>query len=52
MLNVCSNSGAWTQVTYGMGAYAGTTVVLYFNNHDDNYPTDPTYTLIDDVSLQ
>ncbi len=52
VLNVCSNSGAWTQVTYGMSAYAGQTVVLYFNNHDDNYPSDPTYTLIDDVSLQ
>jgi hypothetical protein len=52
VLNVCSNSGTWTQVTFGMSAYAGQTVVLYFNNHDDNYPSDPTYTLIDDVSLQ
>jgi hypothetical protein len=26
--------------------------VLYFNNHDDGYPSDPTYTLLDDVSLQ
>jgi hypothetical protein len=52
VLNVCSNSGAWTQVTYGMAAYAGQTVVLWFDNHDDNYPSDPTYTLVDDVSLQ
>jgi hypothetical protein len=35
-----------------MSAYAGMTVVLYFVNHDDNYPSDPTYTLVDDVSLQ
>jgi hypothetical protein len=52
VLNVCSNSGAWTQVNYGMSAFAGQTVVLYFNNHDDGYPSDPTYTLVDDVSLQ
>ena len=52
VLNVCSNSGVWTQVTYGMSSFAGQTVVLYFNNHDDGYPSDPTYTLIDDVSLQ
>jgi hypothetical protein len=52
VLNVCSNSGVWTQVTYGMAAYAGQTVVLWFNNHDVNYPSDPTYTLVDDVSLQ
>jgi hypothetical protein len=52
VLNVCSNSGAWTQVTYSMAAYASQTVVLWFNNHDDNYATDPTYTLVDDVSLQ
>jgi len=52
VLNVCSNSGVWTQVTYGMSSFAGQTIVLYFNNHDDGYPSDPTYTLIDDVSLQ
>jgi len=26
-------------------------VVLYFNNHDDNYPSDPTYTRIDDINI-
>jgi hypothetical protein len=51
VMNVCSNSGAWTQVTYGMAAYAGQTVVLWFNDHDDGYPSDPTYYLLDDVSL-
>ncbi len=51
VLNVCSNSGAWTQVTFNTTAYAGTTVVLWFNVHDDGYPTDPTYTLLDDVAL-
>jgi hypothetical protein len=51
VLNVCSNSGAWTQVTFSMSAYAGTSVVLWFNSHDDNYPSDPTYTLFDDINV-
>jgi hypothetical protein len=51
VLNVCSNSGAWTQVSFDLTPYAGQTVVLWFNDHDDGYPTDPTYFLLDDVSL-
>jgi hypothetical protein len=52
VLNVCSNSGAWTQVTYNMTAYAGQSVVLWFNDHDDGYAGDPTYFLLDDVSVR
>jgi hypothetical protein len=51
VLNVCSYSGAWTHVTFDMTPYANQTVVLWFNNHDDGYPGDPTYTIIDDVSI-
>jgi hypothetical protein len=51
VLNVCSNSGAWTQVSFTMTPYAGQTVVLWFNDHDDGYPSDPTYFLLDDVAL-
>jgi len=51
VLNVCSNSGAWTQVGVNMSAYAGQTVVLWFNDHDDGYAGDPTYFLLDDVAL-
>ncbi len=51
VLNVCSNSGAWTQVSFSMTPYAGQTVVLWFNDHDDGYVGDPTYFLLDDVSL-
>jgi hypothetical protein len=51
VLNVCSNSGAWTQATLNTSAYAGQTVVLWFNDHDDGYAGDPTYFLLDDVSL-
>jgi hypothetical protein len=51
LLNVCSNSRTWTFSSHSMSAYRGQTVVLKFINHDDNYPTDPTYTLFDDVAL-
>jgi len=51
VLNVCSNSGAWTQTTFNTTPYAGQTVVLWFNDHDDGYAGDPTYFLLDDVSL-
>ena len=52
VLNVCSNSGVWTQRTFSMASYAGQTVLLYFNVHDDGWPTDPSYMLLDDISLQ
>ncbi len=51
VLNVCSNSGVWTNVVFNTSAYAGQNVVLWFNDHDDNYAGDPTYFLLDDVSL-
>ena len=51
VLNVCSSSTSWSQVTFNTTPYAGQTVVLWFNVHDDGYPTDPTYSLLDDVSL-
>jgi len=51
VLNVCSNTGAWTQASFNTTPYAGQTVVLWFTDHHDGYPTDPTYFLLDDVSL-
>ena len=51
VLNVCSNTGTWTSVSYDLSAYAGQTVVLWFNDHDDGYATDPTYFLLDDVAV-
>jgi hypothetical protein len=30
---------------------AGENVVLWFNDHDDGYATDPTYFLLDDVAV-
>ena len=32
--------------------YRGQTVVLYFTVHDDNWPSDPSYMLVDDISVQ
>jgi len=54
VLNVCSNSQTWTQVTFNMSQFAGQTVVLWFNAHDDgfNNPPDPTWFYLDDVSVQ
>jgi bacillopeptidase F (M6 metalloprotease family) len=52
VLNVCSSSSTWSQVSLNMTPYAGQTVVLWFNDHDDGYPSDPTYFLLDDVTLQ
>jgi hypothetical protein len=52
VMNVCSNTGVWTQKTFSLAAFAGQTVVLWFNVHDDGYPTDPSYMLVDDVSIQ
>jgi hypothetical protein len=49
LARTCSNSGTWVQKTADLSAFAGTTVTLSFNNHDDYYPGDPTYTLYDDI---
>jgi hypothetical protein len=51
VLNVCSNTGVWTSVSYSLSKWAGKTVVLWFNVHDDGYPSDPTYALLDDVAI-
>jgi hypothetical protein len=50
LANVCSNTGAWTQVTTAITAGHAYTLTLV--SHDDNYPGDPTYTLYDDVTVQ
>jgi uncharacterized membrane protein len=49
-LNVCSNSGVWTQLTYSTTPYAGQTIVLRLNVHMDGDPN-TTYTLFDDIAL-
>jgi len=51
-LKVCSNTSAWTQVTYDLSAYKSQTVRLMFKVHDDGYSGDTTYMYIDDVAVQ
>jgi hypothetical protein len=51
VLHVCPASTAWTQVTVDMSPYAGQTLVLWFNDHDDGNEGDPTYFLLDDDVL-
>jgi hypothetical protein len=47
-----SNAQAWTQVTFDTSAYAGQTVVLWFNVHQDGAnPPDDTSMYLDDVTL-
>jgi hypothetical protein len=51
LADTCAASAAWTQVTYNASANAGHSVTLTLANHDDNYPSDPTYTWYDDVTV-
>ena len=50
IMRVCSNSRAWTQVTYDLIAYKGQTIRIYFNTHQDGYG-DLTYMYLDDVTV-
>src|SRR5207253_8694805 len=50
VFKVCSNAHAWTQVTFDLTPYAGTSVVLWFNAHGDGYG-DLTYMYLDDVTV-
>ncbi len=51
LARTCTNTGAWAQVSAGLGAQAGHSVTLTLTSHDDNFAGDPTYTGWDDVSL-
>jgi serine protease len=50
LAKTCASSSAWKNVTTPVTA--GHSYTLTLENHDDNYPGDPTYTLYDDVTLQ
>ncbi len=50
LARTCSNNGTWAQASATLvGGHAYT---LRLIDHDDNYATDPTYTLYDDVTIQ
>ena len=46
----CDNGQTWVQHTVDLSSYAGQTVVLYFNVHEDGYSS-PSNMYVDDVSL-
>jgi hypothetical protein len=47
-----SNSQAWTQVSFDLTPYAGQSVVLWFNVHQDgSVPADDSSMYLDDVSV-
>jgi uncharacterized membrane protein len=48
---ICSKTATWTKVTVNVSSFAGHSVTLTLTNHDDGHAGDPTYTLVDDVSL-
>ena len=48
---ICSKTGTWTKVTFNVSSHAGHSVTLTFVDHDDGVIGNPTYTLVDDVSL-
>jgi hypothetical protein len=50
LAKTCTNSGSWVQSSAGVIAGHGYTLTLI--SHDDNYSSDPTYTLYDDVVVQ
>lgn len=45
----CASSFTWTNVTSAV--VVGHSYTLTITSHDDGYPTDPTFTLADDVTL-
>ena len=45
----CTNTGAWSNATAAV--VAGHSYTLTLTSHDDNYASDPTYVLYDDVTL-
>lgn len=48
----CDNpTSGWTQVNFDLTPYAGQTLVFVATSHDDNYGADPTYTLVDDLTI-
>jgi serine protease len=50
LAKTCTNSGAWLSASAALVGSHSYTLTLV--DHDDNYATDPTYTLFDDVSTQ
>jgi hypothetical protein len=54
LLNTCPSSTTawkWTKGTYDLSAYAGQSVTIWINVHDDGAPGDETWAQFDDIAL-
>jgi hypothetical protein len=49
--DTCTKTGNWAQLRADLTAFAGQSVVLVVNNHDDLIPWSATNALIDDVAI-
>ena len=49
LAKTCTNTGTWSQASAPL--IGGRSYTLTLIDHDDNYPSDPTYTLFDDVAI-
>ena len=47
LAKTCITNSAWVQVT--VAVTAGHSYTLTLTSHDDNYPTDPSFTKFDDI---
>ena len=54
LLNSCPSSTTswrWTKATYNLSAWAGQSVTIWLNVHDDGAPGDETWAQFDDIAL-
>ncbi|MDQ0029900.1 fibronectin type III domain-containing protein [Arthrobacter bambusae] len=52
VFKLCNNNGTWTQLSANLSAYAGQSIVLWFNVHlDGSSPADDTWMYLDDATL-
>jgi hypothetical protein len=51
VFNICSDAAVWKNTTVDLTGFAAQDIVVYYGDHDDDAPGDPTYMLIDDVTV-
>jgi hypothetical protein len=51
LAKTCTNDGLWHSASVDLSSLAGQRVTLSLKSHDDQYASDPTYTLYDDVQI-
>jgi hypothetical protein len=51
IFNICSDAAVWKNTTFDLTKFAGQDVAVSYGDHDDDGPDDPSYMLIDDVTV-